>query len=173
MLAGGYAVEVVIITGAIDSGKTSYCERELAARGEKSTRGILLKKVFRAGEAVGYDAHDIGSRRRAGFARRLGRLPAGWREAERVGCFSISRAGKASANRWLAEALAASPGELIIDEVGPLETRGGGLAASVRLCLEADPPGLTLYLVVRSGWLDQVRAAFALQRARLLPLPPG
>jgi nucleoside-triphosphatase THEP1 len=166
-------MQVIIITGAVDSGKTSYCQRELVAGGNRRCRGLLLKKVMPAGNSIGYDAHDIGSGRSIAFTRRLGEEPAGWRQAERVGCFSVSAPGKEAANRWLEEALAAKPRVLIIDEVGPLETGGGGLAASVRRCLEAAPPGLQLYLVVRRHWVDEVRDCFGLQRARLLPLPPG
>lgn len=166
-------MQVIIITGAIDCGKTSYCERELIGEDKERFRGILLKKVMRGGTTLGYDAHDIGGGRSCPFTRRLGCEPALWREAEHVGCFSVSAEGKQTANRWLREALAANPEALIIDEVGPLETAGGGLAASVRRCLKAAPPGLKLYLVVRRSRLDQVRACFALQRARLISLPSG
>jgi nucleoside-triphosphatase THEP1 len=171
MLAREAHMQVIIITGAVDSGKTTYCRTELAASGRAGVRGLLLLKVMEQGMTVGYDAREIGGARSIAFARRLGNEPSGWREVERVGCYSVSRGGKEAANRWLEEALAADPEVLIIDEVGPLETAGGGLAASVRRCLASDRPGLTVYLVVRINWLDQVRACFDLRGARLLSIP--
>jgi len=164
-------MQVIIITGAIDSGKTTYCRTELAAAGLEGVRGLLLMKVMEQGMTVGYDAREIGGEGSTPFARRLGNEPPGWREAERVGCYSVSRSGKEAANRWIEEALASDPEVLIIDEVGPLETAGGGLAASVRRCLASDRPDLTIYLVVRTNWLDHVRACFDLHGARLLSLP--
>ena len=56
------------------------------------------------------------------------------------------------------------PGLLVVDEVGPLELRGGGLWPALRDALEA--PGPTLLCVVREDILGE----FA---ARLAPLIPA
>jgi nucleoside-triphosphatase THEP1 len=160
-----------IITGERDSGKTTYCERHLLGQGGKHREGVLLKKVFRNGECVGYDAFRIGGGQEVAFTRRSDREPEGWDAVEWVGPYSVSRGGKQAANRWIRKAFASDPSGLIIDEVGPLETAGGGLAASVSYVLSRITPERELFLVVRRSWLDPVVRCFSIQDHRLISVP--
>jgi len=159
-----------VVTGEVDSGKTSWC---LAlARGEPGCDGVLLRKVYRAGGRVGYDAQRVATGARVPFARRQGAELSRWRPVERVGAFSISAAGKRSANRWLLEALASSPRGLIVDEIGPLELSAGGLAESLpRVIADFRARRLQrLILVVRRSCLEAVVERFGLPGHRLIEL---
>lgn len=161
----------MLVTGGIDSGKTSWCLAYVQAHA--GCDGVLLRKVLRGGRRVGYDAQRISSGSRVPFARRVGAELAGWREAERIGEFSVSASGKRTANRWLREALSRAPRTLIVDEIGPLELAGGGLAESLGPVLadRACPPGGELILVVRRRCLAPVVERFGLRGCRLIELP--
>lgn len=73
-----------------------------------------------------------------------------------VGRFRFRAAAFAWAGRRIAAAVAAGADLVVIDEVGPLEQRGEGLADA----LDALPPGLARVLLVRSGLEDAVAARF-------------
>ncbi len=142
--------ELTIVTGPIDSGKTSWC-RELAAA-NPACGGVLLLKVYLQGQRIGYDALSLPDGDAIPFARIAGHEPAGWSTAERVGPFSISTTGLLAANYWLAEA-AARPGDIIVDEIGPLELGDGGLSRGLSAVL-ASPLPRKLYLVIRRDCLE-------------------
>jgi nucleoside-triphosphatase THEP1 len=164
---------VFIITGVQDSGKTTYCERDLLVQPGTPRSGVLLKKVFRGGECIGYDAVRIGVDQKAAFTRRFDREPEGWDAVERVGPYTVSGSGKHAANGWIRNAFSSGSGGLIIDEVGPLETAGGGLAVSVAYTLSHITPERELFLVVRCSWLDIVVRCFAIREYRQICIPPG
>jgi nucleoside-triphosphatase THEP1 len=142
--------EIIIVTGLVDSGKTSWC-RELAAANPECA-GVLLLKVYVEDERIGYDALHLPGGECTPFARKGGHEPLGWIAAERVGPFSISSVGLKSANAWLIEA-ARQAQDIVIDEVGPLEMGGGGLSPGLRAAL-ASPLKRKLYVVIRSDCLE-------------------
>ena len=74
-----------------------------------------------------------------------------------VGRFSFRAAAFAWAGQRIAAAVAAGADLVVIDEVGPLELRGEGLADA----LDALPPGLARGLLVRTGLEAAVAARFA------------
>ncbi len=160
-----------IITGERDSGKTTYCEKVLLGQDGQNRRGVLLKKVFRHGECVGYDAFRIGGGEKVAFTRLSHEKPEGWDEVERVGPYSVSGAGKETANRWIRQAFFADMAGLIIDEIGPLETVGGGLAPSLSYVVSRISPERELFLVVRRSWLDNVVCCFSIRDYRLIQIP--
>ena len=160
-----------IITGAIDSGKTTYCERILLGHNGTKREGVLLKKVFRHDECVGYDAFRIGRGQQVAFTRRTDREPKGWDPLERVGPFSVSRSGKETANNWVLEAYSTGTVGLIVDEVGPLETAGGGLSDSVSYVVNRISRERELFVVVRRSWLDTVVRYFSIKDYRLICIP--
>ena len=160
-----------IITGAIDSGKTTYCERILLGHSGRKREGVLLKKVFRHDECVGYDAFRIGRGHQVAFTRRRDREPEGWDPLERVGPFSVSRSGKETANRWVLEAFSTGTVGLIVDELGPLETAGGGLSDSVSYVMNRISRERELFVVVRRSWLDTVVSYFSIKDYRLICIP--
>jgi nucleoside-triphosphatase THEP1 len=161
--------QLTIVTGPIDSGKTRWC-RDFAAA-NPACAGLLLLKVYLHGARVGYDALHLPGGERLPFARVAGHEPAGWVPAERIGPFSMSRAGLQAANRWLIRA-AASSGDIIVDEVGPLELAGGGLARGLRAVLDS-PPHRRVYLVVRRDCLEAVCDHYGIRGCAVVDVGAG
>jgi nucleoside-triphosphatase THEP1 len=143
--------ELTLLTGEVDSGKTSWCLSFLEAH--PGYDGLLLKKVYQSGRRIGYDAVRISSGQTVPFSRLKG----------------SSEQGRNAANRWLVEALDSSACGLIVDEIGPLEIEGGGLAEAVRFVLE-NGSSRSLILVVRRGCLELVIQRFSLPEHRLVEL---
>ena len=161
--------QVIIVTGPVDSGKTGWC-RELAAANPECA-GVLLLKVYREGERIGYDALRLPAGDRVPFARLGGHEPSGWIAGDRVGLFSISAAGLKAANSWLEEA-AAEPGHIVVDEVGPLELAGGGLSAGLRAVLTSRLEQ-KLYVVIRSDCLKAACRHFGISGYELVDVGAG
>ncbi len=162
---------VLIVTGAVDCGKTTWC-RTVLLPSRAAPDGLLLPKVLVEGRRVGYDCRRVSSGQQRPFARLPGGpLPPGWREGARAGPFSVSRDGLQAARRWIRRAAAGDASTVLIDEVGPLELAGGGLAGAVRDALRR-AGGKEIVLVVREGLLEAALRAFPVGRHRLLRLPP-
>lgn len=157
--------ELILLTGEVDSGKTSWCLS--FSKANRGYDGVLLRKVYRDDRRIGYDAIRISSGRTVPFSRLQGSESPEWRPTECIGPFSVSEEGKQTANRWLLEALDSSACGLIIDELGPLELRGGGLAEAVRSVLQ-DGSSRSLILVVRRSCLTQVIRRFSLPEHHLV-----
>ena len=101
--------------------------------------------------------------------------PAGDANPLVVGRFSFSRAAFARAETALLAA-AANPATrwLLVDEVGPLELRGEGLAPALRQVLAAAPAaGFEVVLVVREGLRTAVEEAFGLAAFPDFEFPAG
>ncbi|MBA7650802.1 hypothetical protein ES703_58613 [subsurface metagenome] len=152
----------------MDSGKTTWCRRNLVDREGNSCDGLLLPRVYESGRRVGYDALRISTRLAVPFARIEGFEPPEWVPAERIGPFSIDREARRTANRWIRESCLEDIPGLVIDEVGPLEIQGGGLEAGLRFALDRWGPDKELYLVVRSGLVDKVAGKFYIRNFRLV-----
>lgn len=144
--------QLTVVTGPIDSGKTTWCRKLAAAN--PGYRGILLLKVYRHGERIGYDSLRLATGERIPFARIGGHEPTGWHAGDRVGPFSISAAAVKAADAWLSEA-AAQSADVIVDEIGPLELGGGGLATGLRALLTSSLRQ-KLFVVIRR---DSLQAA--------------
>lgn len=120
------------VTGAVDSGKTSRLLEMFRRDGHGC--GVVSVKVFTAsGLHVGYDALILPSRERMELCRLgMGETGAGrWRF--RGDTF------RSAGWRVLMDYLAFGP-PVTIDEVGPLEARGGGWAPLLRTLAALDAP---------------------------------
>lgn len=127
--------------------------------------GVLLIKRMNGNNFIGYDAFRIVNGDTVPFARRVGFEPQDWQTEERIGNFSISQKGKETANHWICEA--ASRNCIVIDEVGSLEVRGGGLYESVQYILN-QVERKDIFLVVQLRCVDQVCSAFQIKNYRML-----
>ena len=112
---------IKIITGKINSGKTSYAK--LLAK-ELGLCGVVSEKVFCDGIFMGYDIINVHDNHRLVLARKLG--------IEQmlgpcIGRFQFSDEAFRIANQWLFGALKSSE-PVVIDEIGPLELSGKGFA---------------------------------------------
>jgi len=159
---------VIIITGAIDSGKTSWCMKNLVEGSAYSCDGVLLLKQMVDSERSGYNAMRISTGKSIPFARRQGFLPEKWQEEEKTGIFSISKSGKMIANRWIRESLSGSCRSIVIDEIGPLEISGLGFADSVHYVLEHSDHAREIFLVIRDNCVKRVLSTFNINPARFI-----
>lgn len=145
---------LLVLSGPVHAGKTTFLERAWArwsARG-LACAGFLSPAVTDANGETGYDLLELpGGARRPYLRRRAG--PG----SERTGPFVFVPAALERARAILRRAGGA--GLLIVDEVGPLELRGGGLWPDLRDAVRR-PEGTTL-LVVREGILEGFSAAIA------------
>jgi nucleoside-triphosphatase len=149
---------IYYVTGPIQSGKTtrlaSWCE------GRSEVAGLLSQVI--AGERFFRDLQS----------QDLVPMEAGPTETQvqQVGRFTFSAATFEWANNILLQA-ADQPGinYLLIDEVGPLELQGKGLAPALEKILPAIPPHLNVVLVIREKLLEEVLRHYNLHRYLLFP----
>jgi nucleoside-triphosphatase THEP1 len=149
---------VLVLSGPVHAGKTTFLERVLPlwrARG-LACAGFLSPAVTDEAGETGYDLVEIGSGRRRPYLRR--RAEPG---AERIGPYVFVPAALERARAIIRES---GPSRLlVVDEVGPLELRGGGLWPALRGALAAHWPALLL--VVREDIVKDLAA-------RVAPLVP-
>jgi nucleoside-triphosphatase THEP1 len=143
---------VFVLSGPVHGGKTSLLERSLprwASRG-LPFGGFLSLAATDPNGAKSYDLLDLKRGRRLPYLRREG-AP----HAERAGPFFFIPETLELALTIIREADACEL--LVVDEVGPLELRGGGLWPALREVV-AEPARRSL-LVVREEILDDFVAA--------------
>ncbi len=87
-----------------------------------------------------------------------------------VGKYRFSKAAFDKASEILLTALGLPDGYIIIDEIGPLELRGLGFAATIKTILANEKKNLQIVLVVREELLEKVVAYFNLERFKIVPM---
>jgi nucleoside-triphosphatase THEP1 len=150
------AAPVVLLIGAVGAGKTTALTN-LAGKwraSDRDVRGVLAHRVVEEGRLIGYDLEVIGEGKRVPLARKSGT------GLEKIGPFAFSEAGLALGRRTLRESAAAQV--VIVDEIGPLELKGGGWTKEVVELLRESSAALVL--VVREelsarvrGWVQPIR----------------
>ena len=159
---------VHLLTGSQGSGKTTVMERAIARMRDAGVTvgGILSHVRYADGERIGYDIEDVLTGERAVLCRK--EHSADIRREHDADNRSEHAAGVQSVGPFVfhpeglsigAEALAVRSEHpatvVIVDEVGPLELRGEGWAASVRNLLNSDTPAILL--VVRPALVKQIQ----------------
>ena len=145
---------VLVLTGPVHGGKTTFLERALphwTGRG-LACAGFLSPAAAGETGGAGYDLLEIASGRRQPYLRRHGEPG-----AERIGPYVFVPAALERARTILR--CDGPSGLLVVDEVGPLELRGGGLWPALREALAR--PGRTLLVVVRRDILEGFTALVA------------
>jgi len=145
---------VLILAGPIHCGKTTFLERasaRWAARGV-GCAGFLSPVVADANGESGYDLLELPGGRRRPYLRRQGPP-----EAERTGPFVFVPGALERALAILRGPVSAAL--LVVDEVGPLELRGGGLWPA--LCDAVRRPERTALLAAREEIVGGLAAALA------------
>jgi len=151
---------VTIITGGIDSGKTSWCAGKYRL---ENMDGILSLKVLSCGKRVGYNIERITTGETFAFARTKDFLPKGWNEAYSYGMFSFSREAFEMVSLWF-RSFSESIDTVVIDEVGPLELKGLGFFRQVKSVLENNEKFKKIYIVVRRGLVEKVCLKFNIKK---------
>jgi nucleoside-triphosphatase THEP1 len=146
----------VIATGPPGSGKTTLCRsyvREWQKLGWR-VGGLLCPEVRHDEQKIGSDAYDLLSGQRAPMTRLVSyALFKGYT----VGKYIINFGGVSFGKQALAKALTEKCDCVVIDEVGPLELQGDGLAESVEACISS---AQNLAIVVRSSLVDALLEHF-------------
>jgi nucleoside-triphosphatase THEP1 len=150
--------KVVIITGKINSGKTTMMEKlfERKKTEGKSPVGIIARGVFRGKAKVGFDVVDLST----GSSMPLARIGREIRGGFSVGKFTFSNEGFQFAQKVL---LNFKYNDIVfLDEVGPLELDGKGYANCLKTLLDSDIS--KLYIAVRSECLPEFMEKFFASR---------
>jgi nucleoside-triphosphatase THEP1 len=144
---------VLVLTGPVHCGKTTFLERATArwADGGVGCAGFLSPVVIDTNGETGYDLLELPAGPRRPYLRRQGPP-----QAERAGPFAFLPAALERARAILSDPDAAL---LVVDEVGPLELRGGGLWPALSEAVRR--PGRTALLVVREDILAELAAALS------------
>ena len=145
-------MDITIVTGSRDSGKTTWCTRAYP-----SAHGVIAVKVYSEGLHLGYDAVRPCTGETVPILRTVDSAHIG--QAGTIGKFAIINAGFDAANRWILNNRAEST--LIIDEIGKLELRGDGYAPALETTLNSRRSG-QIVLIVRSTYIDDVKRRFCL-----------
>ena len=154
------STRLALVTGDIGAGKTTAVGRVVALA---RARGYVCAGLWAPalvidgvdGRKTGIEAVDLSSGERRLLAR-MSLVATG----EQLGRYSFDPDAIAWANGVLAEAVAAQPDLLVVDEIGPLELeRGGGLAPVLELL--ATGRARRALVVVRTWLLDALRARLA------------
>jgi nucleoside-triphosphatase THEP1 len=161
--------EVVIVTGARDCGKTTWCRDNLCS---ETTGGVLLAKAFHHGEFIGYDAVRIGGQERAPFMRVRSFDAPGWDPDDEIGQFRISTSGQKKASEWIRLASQDPSRDVLVDEVGRLELAGRGYFPVLRSVLNRSRRG-RLYLVVRETHIQDTMKLLGIEEADIIRIAGG
>lgn len=146
---------VTIITGKIDSGKTT---RLLSLYNESKTGdGFIIKKVYEQGIHIGQDVLRLSTGECKPFSLKKGRLPRCWDEIYCCGPYSFSGQGLSFANNIIIDALQMNFEPLYIDEIGPLELQEKGFFNILTLILASRKNS---YITVRETCLHAVISKF-------------
>ncbi|MBU0719011.1 MAG: nucleoside-triphosphatase [Planctomycetes bacterium] len=150
--------ELTIVTGEKGAGKTTYV-RHLAAdrvgRGH-TVGGVISVAVFEHGHRVGYDLLDA----RTGDCRPLARVVDLSRERATIGQFKFFPEAVTAGNAAIMAATRDGMGLVVIDEVGPLEFRGGGWAPALEVAIAEGTKTQGLVVVVRPALIEKLPQRF-------------
>ena len=146
---------ITIITGEIDSGKTSYLKKlyEKDSKGD----GILSLKHYEADRCIGYDLFHLKSKEQVVFIRLKSQLLGSWNEKLKIGKYSFSCEGFAFAEKVLKNI---DEGPVYIDEIGPLEILDK--KGFYKRLKELINQNIDLFITIRSTLIDALHDEFEL-----------
>ncbi len=147
-----------IITGAINSGKSTLLQRRIRSYRERGLEvdGIVAEAILDEGVKSAYYLRRIDGGERLLLAERRGRSTTSEEaagEAPRTRGFIFHRESFARAAEWLLEAARRGVDLICIDEIGHVELRGGGHWPAFEELLKRY--GGTVMLVVREELLEE------------------
>ncbi|NOY09737.1 MAG: hypothetical protein GXP33_12950 [Spirochaetes bacterium] len=168
---------ITIITGSIDSGKTSWCNAMLVSTEssvfkEGRVDGILSPKVLSGGIRVGYDVKRISTGERVPLARVKNALPPGWKEAYFYGTLSFSEPAFDVVKSWFS-AFPGSVDTVVMDEIGPLEIGGAGFGKVLEFVLKEKNKFKKIYIVIRKVLVESVCLKFNIENYEEIKVEKG
>lgn len=125
---------VIIISGEIQEGKSSFLKKLLVLLKEKNIKlnGIMAEGVHENDERIGYDLEDVGKGTKCEYIRTTPH-PGRYRH----GKYYFSNEGLAFGRNIFDQVNIENTDLLIIDEVGPVEMKGKGWAPDIEYLLES------------------------------------
>jgi nucleoside-triphosphatase THEP1 len=160
------SVKIILLTGSILSGKTSFCLEiaKLAKERGLDLAGLISPAVFTGSQKTAIDALDLRNWKR----KRLAELRTGEKTDLETHRWSFDPAVISWGNQVLAEA--APCDLLIIDELGPLEfERSDGWVEGLSVLERGDFN--TGIIVIRPGLIDQANKRWEISQQINLDLP--
>jgi len=158
--------KMLIVTGEIGSGKSTFCELVIDQARQTGLRvtGLLSPAVFEGQEKTGIRVVDLGR----GASRRLAWLRSGQVRAVETKRWSFDPAAVAWGNRVLSRAVPTDL--LVIDELGPLEfERGEGWMNGLRILDEGEYRAALV--VIRPSLVSEAQSRWP--GAEVLSVVPG
>jgi len=160
-----------IVSGPIDSGKTTRMQRRYAACRPNSAAGFISPKICAGDRFRGYQLCSLVDGRTAPLALLEEEYTDQFEAAFQFDRFIFAKAGFQLGASIIEDLLAAGfEGEIFIDEIGPLELSGHGFATALTRVLRA---GNDLTISVRQSCLDEVLATFGIKEYLVLGQPGG
>jgi nucleoside-triphosphatase THEP1 len=147
-------LEVILITGNINSGKTTLLEKLFwEERAKKiSPTGIIALGVYDGETKIGFIVRDLEN----GCSQPLARVKKMADHAFSAGKYSFSTEGFEFAKRALLNFK--SQGVVFVDEVGPLELHDKGYADCLKTLIKSDIS--RLYIAIRSCCVSEFTYKF-------------
>jgi nucleoside-triphosphatase THEP1 len=151
-------MDLILLSAGSGLGKTTFlCDQlaRLAAEG-RSVGGVVSPAVFEQGRRIGYDLLDLRTGNRRLLARAVGPDSA----AATVGVYRFDDQAMAAGNAAIIAAVQDGLEIIAVDEVGPLEMRGGGWTPALEFALQKCLPGQHLVVTVRPTLADKLPERF-------------
>jgi len=156
---------VTIITGSINSGKTTFV-KDIYEK-TKTGDGFVSIKIMSGNKVKGFDVLQLSTGDKQSFIRIVGSEPLGWAENCRIGQYTVSE----NAVNWVAghieELIRNEISPIFLDEVGDLEIDGKCFFMSLKRMVES---GLDLYLSVRDKNLVSIIDGFGINNAKIIKM---
>jgi nucleoside-triphosphatase THEP1 len=143
--------QVIIITGSVNEGKTTFLLKvvEVFRENKIRTAGLYSRKIWKNNGIIGYNIVNIQSGEEDAFLRQERK-----KEQDKIGRFSVMPKGYQKGLEILKPENNTGADIIIIDEVGHLELSGEGWARSIESLLHNSQNHLLL--VVRNSFVNQV-----------------
>ncbi len=153
---------VHIVTGKIDSGKTSRLERIHA---EKGGDGFIALKDMEAGRVRGYFAKRLSTGKTFPLSVHNENALVAFSVAFSIGPYRFSADAVQRIDAVMRSLLEEGVEPLYLDEVGPLELKGEGFDGLVKAMAAS---GREVYLTVRDSLVERVIRHYGLENAKIL-----
>lgn len=161
----GLDIKVVIISGGVESGKTTFLRKlseELNNSG-KSVCGFISPRILDGTRTVGYSIENIASGELLPFLQET-KMEVN-EETKSIGKYSINSETECKAKQILNDAMVEGADIIMVDEVGRLELRGGGWHKELKHLLQTNTG--TLVLSVRDTFIDAVIEYFEMENVEV------
>lgn len=157
---------IIILTGKIDVGKTSFILQLIEVLKQKQLKvsGIYSRKIYQKNERIGYDVVDIKTNTSEPFLRINTHS-----NSDGIGMFKILPRGLQLGINSLAIANSSDSDIVIVDEIGRLELSGKGWMNQVRQLVALQQTNLLL--VINENFIEELSQHLNIKNKLLIKVP--